>query len=132
MQTIRLCADRAAPNDAVTVQLKAALAAYRDKYPGGYAPALAAAEAVAEQPTDGGGGDDGDDDDDDDEKDDGDEKDGSDDFSDWDDDEDDGATSSAASNRRGSFSFNDDVAAMHSEMALLWTTLKVEDGTHCS
>jgi len=127
LQTIRLCADRAAPNDAVTVQLKAALAAYRDKYPGGYAPALAAAEAVTlctEQTTDGGGGDDDDDGDD--------EKDGSDDFSDWDEDEDDGATSSAASNRRGSFSFNDDVAAMHSEMALLWTTLKVEDGTHCS
>jgi hypothetical protein len=121
LQTIRLCADGAAPDDAVTVQLKAALAAYRDKYPRGYAPALAAAEAVAEQPTDGGGDDDGDD-----------EKDGSDDFSDWDEDEDDGATSSAASNRRGSFSFNDDVAAMHSEIALLWTTLKVEDGTHCS
>jgi len=130
LQTIRLCADRAAPNDAVTVQLKAALAAYRDKYPGGYAPALAAAEAVTpstEQPTDGGGGGgDGDDDGGDDEKD------GGDDFSDWDEDEDDGATSSAASNRRGSFSFNDDVAAMHSEMALLWTTLKVEDGTDCS
>jgi len=127
LQTIRLCADRAAPDDAVTVQLRAALAAYRDKYPRGYAPALAAAEAVTlctEQTTDGGGGDDDDDGDD--------EKDGSDDFSDWDEDEDDGATSSAALNRRGSFSFNDDVAAMHSEIALLWTTLKVEDGTHCS
>ena len=108
------------PTDATTLQLKAALAAYKERYPGGYASEAGAAVATAlERPpsaddgggldSDGAGGADAEE---------------GDDFSDWDEDEDDGVMSSAASNRRCSFSVSEDLMSMHREIDLLMTMMQ--------